>query len=148
MEKEAMNGLRERKTTPAKNIDQYLQELPDDVRITLGKLRQTIKATAPKAEEIISYQVPTYKYMGPLVCFAAYKDHCSLFVVSKNILKIFEKELQGYKTSGTTIHFTPEKPLPSALVQKIVQTRIQENEVRTQANKSNKPTVKKSHSIK
>ncbi len=74
--------------------------------------------------------------MGPLVHFAAFKDHCSLIVISKNILKTFDKELQSYKTSGTTIHFTPDKPIPAALVQKIVKTRIKENEERYAADKT------------
>lgn len=116
------------KTIPAKNVDEYLQALPVNIRDLLEKLRRAIKAAAPKAEEIISYQIPTYKYKGPLVHFAAFKDHCSLVVINKNILTIFSKELQGYKISGTTIHFTPDKPLPAALVQKIIKARIKDNE--------------------
>ena len=124
------------KTIPARNVDEYLHVLPETVRTSLKKLRQTIKTAAPKAEEIISYQIPMYKYMGPLVCFAAFKDHCSFFVINKNILRIFDKELQSYKTSGTTIHFTPDKPLPTTLVQKIVKTRIKENEERISPKKT------------
>lgn len=116
------------KTIPAKNVDEYLQALPVNIRDLLEKLRRAIKAAAPKAEEIISYQIPTYKYKGPLVHFAAFKDHCSLVVINKNILTIFSKELQGYKISGTTIHFTPDRPLPAALVQKIIKARIKDNE--------------------
>ena len=123
------------KTINKKNVDEYLSALPEAVRFTLEKLRQTIKKAAPKSEELISYQIPTYKYRGPLVHFAAFKDHCSFIVVNKNILKTFDKELQFYKTTGTTIHFTPDKPLPAALVQKIVKTRIRENEVRKAINK-------------
>lgn len=116
------------KTIPAKNVDEYLQALPVNIRDLLEKLRRAIKAAAPKAEEIIGYQIPTYKYKGPLVHFAAFKDHCSLVVINKNILTIFSKELQGYKISGTTIHFTPDRPLPAALVQKIIKARIKDNE--------------------
>lgn len=117
-----------KEATPAKTVDSYLEALPEDMRLTLEKLRKSIKAAAPKAEELISYQIPTYKYLGPLVHFAAFKDHCSLIVVSKSIFEIFKKELQGYKTSGRTIHFMPEKPLPVSLVQKIVKMRLKENE--------------------
>lgn len=117
----------------AKNVDEYLHSLPKEVRTILKEVRQTIKAAAPKAEEVISYQIPTYKYLGPLLHFAAFNDHCSLYVVSKNILKLFDKELQSYKTSGTTIHFTPDKPLPATLIQKIVKARIKENEERHSA---------------
>ena len=123
------------KATTAKNVDEYLHSLPEAVRFTLEKLRQTIKLAAPQAEEVISYQIPSYKHKGPLVHFAAFKDHCSLFVVNKNILQTFSKELEPYKTSGTTIHFTPDKPLPAALVQKIVKIRIRENEGRKVTNK-------------
>ena len=118
------------KTIPAKNVDEYLKSLPVAVQTTLKKVRQTIKASAPKAEEVISYQIPMYKYNGPLVAFAAFPGHCSLFVINKNILEMFDKELQSYKTSGTTIHFTPDKPIPAGLIQKIVKTRIKENEER------------------
>ena len=126
------------KSVSAKNVDEYLQLLPEEVRNMLEKLRQAIKAAAPEAEEIISYQIPTYKYKGPLVHFAAFKDHCSLTVVSENILKIFAKELQPYKVSGRTIHFTSDKPLHATLVQKIVKTRIKENEERNAAGKNKK----------
>jgi uncharacterized protein YdhG (YjbR/CyaY superfamily) len=110
------------------NVDEYLDGFPEPVRITLQRVRQSIKAAAPKAEEIISYQIPTYKHMGALIHFAAFENHCSLYVVSKNILKMFEKELKSYKTSGTTIHFTPDKPLPVLLIKRIVKVRVKENE--------------------
>jgi uncharacterized protein YdhG (YjbR/CyaY superfamily) len=118
------------KNLQASDVDEYLDAFPEKVRTALGKLRNSIKAAAPKAEEIISYQIPTYKYMGPLVHFAAFETHCSFIVVSKSIMEIFEKELLVYKTSGRTIHFSPEKPLPAVLVKKIVKMRIKENEAR------------------
>jgi uncharacterized protein YdhG (YjbR/CyaY superfamily) len=117
-------------TALAKNIDEYLAMAPDQYRDVLTKLRKAIKSAAPKAEESISYQIPTFKYNGPLVFFAAYKDHCSFFVVSKSILETFKNELKGYKTSGTTIHFSAENPIPADLVKKIVKERIKENESR------------------
>lgn len=119
---------KEIKSGTAKNVDEYLQRQPAEMQPVLEKLRQAIKKAAPKAEEIISYQIPTYKYFGPLVHFAAFKDHCSLIVVNKDIIKTFEKELQSYKISGTTIHFSPEKPIPETIVQKIVKIRMKENE--------------------
>ena len=121
---------------PAKTVDDYIKALPGDFRSMLEKLRQVIKKAAPEAEEIISYQVPTYKYKGPLIHFAAFKDHCSLIVINKQIIKTFEKELKDYKTTGTTIHFTAAKPLSSSLVQKIVKIRIKENEEREIAKKA------------
>lgn len=118
------------RSVPARDVDGYLAVLPKEARVTLEKLRRTIKAAAPKAEEAISYQIPTFKYHGPLVFFAAFKNHCSFFVVSKSIMKTFSSELKPYDTSGTTIHFSTENPLPATLVKKIVKARIEENKLR------------------
>lgn len=111
-----------------KTVDEYLIALPEDQQEALQKIREAIKAAAPQAEEVISYQIPTYKQNGPLVHFAAFKNHLSLVVVSKSIAEIFAKELAPFKSSGRTIHFTPEKPIPAALVKKIVKARVRENE--------------------
>ena len=110
-----------------KTVDEYLMALPEDQQDALEKIRQAIKSAAPKAEEVISYQIPTYKLNGPLVHFAAFKNHLSLVVVSKSIAETFAKELAPFKSSGRTIHFTPEKPIPAALVKKIVKERVREN---------------------
>lgn len=118
------------KTAVPKTVDEYLRGLPDDQRKVLKQLREIIKATAPEAEELISYHMPGYNYHGPLVYFAAYKKHCSLFAVSKKIIKQFEKELEPFRTTTSTLHFTPEKPLPAALVKKIVKLRMKENEAK------------------
>jgi uncharacterized protein YdhG (YjbR/CyaY superfamily) len=119
-----------KKSVPAKNVDEYLSAVPPNVRAVLEKLRKTIKAAAPKAEEVISYQIPAYKFHGPLVFFAAFKNHCSFFVASKALMKSLREDLKPYDVSGVTIHFSVEKPLPAALVKKIVKARIKENELR------------------
>ena len=98
---------KETKTTPAKNVDEYLKELPADVKSMLQKVRKAIKGAAPKAEEVISYGIPTYKYKGPLLHFAAFKDHCSFIVISRAVTEIFKDEFSAYKSSGRTIHFFP-----------------------------------------
>jgi uncharacterized protein YdhG (YjbR/CyaY superfamily) len=109
-------------------VDEYLQPLTTPVKETLGKLRKAIKAAAPPdVDEIISYQIPMYKRDGALVGFAAFPKHCSFFVVSKDILKIFADELKSFDTSGTTIHFSPEQPIPSSLISKIVKHRLMQN---------------------
>ncbi len=115
---------------PAKDVNAYLAAVPPNMRVVLEKLRKTIKAAAPKAEEVISYQLPTFKYHGPLVCFAAFKNHCSLYVISKSLMKKFSSELKPYDMTGITIHFTAEHPLPATLVKKIVKARVAENELR------------------
>ena len=116
-------------------MDDYLVSIKEDTRPVMEKLRKSIKAAAPEAEEVISYQIPTYKYHGPLVHFMAGKNHCSFIAVSKSILEKFKSELKGYKTSGTTIHFSAENPLPATLVTKIVKARIEENELRVKNKK-------------
>ncbi len=112
------------------NVDSYLESVPPDKRVLLERLRKTIKSAAPKAEEVISYRMPAYKYHGVLVYFAAFKDHCSFFPGAKSILKTFASELKGYRTSAGTIQFTVENPLPVSLVRKIVEVRVAENESR------------------
>ena len=119
--------------TGPSTIDDYLAPLPADVRSALEQLRRTIKAAAPETTESISYQMPTFKYRGrALVGFAAFKHHCSLFPYSRKVMVVLEQELENYNTSGkgATIRFTTDKPLPSALVKKVVQTRIEEIDVR------------------
>lgn len=129
------------KSQQPKTVDEYLMALPEDVRIILTKLRITIKSTAPKAEEVISYGMPGYKYKGPLVYFAAFKNHCSFFPGSSQIIKLYD-ELKSFKTAKGTIQFTTDKPLPSALVKKIVKARMLENEARQLAKQSKKPAKK------
>lgn len=121
---------RSMKRVAPRDVDQYLRELPADFRTALTRLRRTILASAPKAEESISYRMPAYKLHGPLVYFAAFTDHCSLFPASKRTLKQFTTELARFDASGATIRFTPGKPLPAALVRRIIRARVRENETR------------------
>ena len=113
---------------PIRNLDEYLSGLPENVVVALENLRQTIRSLVPNAEEVISYQIPTFKYLGSLVGFAAFKDHCIFFVMSKAVIQSFQERLKPYKTATATIHFTPEKTLPESLVIAIVKARIRENE--------------------
>lgn len=113
----------------AKNVDEYLDNLPPKVKETLENIRSEIKKAAPMAEEVISYRIPTYKYKGALVHFMAHEKYCSFFVVNKSILELFKDELKDFETSGTTIHFTVEKPLPLNIVERIVKERIRQNEM-------------------
>jgi uncharacterized protein YdhG (YjbR/CyaY superfamily) len=115
-------------TPSVATVDDYLAALPAKERAVLQELRQVILSTAPEAEEVISYNIPLYKYHGHLVGFAAFKNHCSLFVTNSAVPKKFAKELGPYEVKHTTVHFSVEKPLPAALVRKIVKFRIAENE--------------------
>ncbi len=131
------------KMSPAKTIDEYLRALPEDVRMALEKLYKAIKSAAPDAEEVISYGMPAFKHHGMLVYFAAFKDHCSFFPGSSQIVQLYD-ELKSFKTSKGTIQFTIDKPLPVALVKKIVRARMEENEARQSARVVSKTGAKKS----
>jgi uncharacterized protein YdhG (YjbR/CyaY superfamily) len=115
-------------STPARDVDDYLAALPYDARATLEELRKTIKAAAPEAAEVISYQVPTYKYHGSLVGFWATKNHCAFCLMSPSVMDAHKDDLKPYDTAKATIRFPAGKPLPAALVKKLVKARIDENE--------------------
>ena len=105
------------------------------MRAALEKLRKIIKTAAPDTTEVISYRIPIFKYQGrPLVGFGAAKKHCSFFMMSSRMIPKLARmragELKGYEVSGATIHFIHDKPLPPALVTKLVKERIAENEKR------------------
>lgn len=106
-------------------IDEYLATVSDDKRAALEKLRQTLHAIVPGAEECISYGVPTIRLGGKnLVHFGAAKNHCSFYPGST--LAAFADELKNYETSKGTIRFQPDNPLPKALVRKIVKALMAE----------------------
>ena len=110
-------------------VEDYLATLPEESRAALEKLRKTIKEAAPDATETISYQMPAFKYHGRfLVSYAAFKDHCSFFPASKAVVEALGEELTPYLTGKGTIRFRADKPLSAALVKKIVEKRIEENE--------------------
>jgi uncharacterized protein YdhG (YjbR/CyaY superfamily) len=110
-----------------KPIDEYLAALSDDTRAALEKLRKTIKAAAPNAEECISYQLPAFRQDGMLVAFGATANHCAFYLMSSSTLEAHKDELKNYDTSKGTIRFQADKPLPVALVRKLVRARIAEN---------------------
>src|SRR6267378_4449601 len=123
------------RSAPAESVDGYLAALPEEVRAALEELRKIIKTATPGTTEVISYRIPVCKYQGrPLVGFGAAKKHCSFFTMSSSMIpklaRMRARELKGYEVSGATIHFTPDKPLPAALVTKLVRERIAENEKR------------------
>ncbi len=121
---------RGRKNPPAVTVAGYLAALPKDARVALTKLRKTIRAAAPDATEGTSYGMPAFKHKGTLVYYAAFKDHCSFFPASTAVMRRFAAEFEGYSTSKGTIRFPIEKPLPAALVTKLVKARVAENEAR------------------
>ena len=114
-------------TNKPRTIDEYLAALSDEKRATLEKLRKTIRAVAPKAEECISYQICAFRQNGMLVGFGATANHCAFYLMSSSTVEAHKDELKGYDTSKGTIRFQANKPLPAALVRKLVKARIAEN---------------------
>jgi uncharacterized protein YdhG (YjbR/CyaY superfamily) len=113
---------------PAKDVDEFLAAVPPNKRAALEKLRRTIRATAPKATELINYGVPMFRLDGKnLVSYAAAANHCSFYVQSPAVMKAHASELKGYKQGKGSIQFPADKPLPAALVTKLVKARIAEN---------------------
>jgi uncharacterized protein YdhG (YjbR/CyaY superfamily) len=110
-----------------RTIDEYLADLSDDQRAALEKLRKTIKAAAPKAEECISYQLPAFRQNGMLVAFGATAKHCAFYLMNSSTVATHQDELKGFDTSKGTIRFQADKPLPATLVRKLVKARIAEN---------------------
>jgi len=116
--------------SPPKTIDEYMARAPPHFRTTLKQLRKTIKTAAPRAQEVISYGMPAFKQDGMLVYYAAFKDHCSLFIASDKIRKQFAAELKPFAAGKGTHQLTPEKPIPPGLVARIVKARVAENAAR------------------
>ena len=112
----------------AVDVEAYLAAQPKAMRNALEHLRSIIKSAAPTATEVISYQIPTFKLQGSLVAYAAFAKHCSFFVMSPPLMEQFAKELAPFNKAKATLHFTPEQPLPTTLVKKLVKARIKENE--------------------
>ena len=111
-----------------KNVDEYLARVPEPARSTLNKVRAAIRtAVPPGTTETISYGMPAFKHNGVLVWYAAFSNHCSLFPTGA-VIEAFKKELKGFSTSKGTIQFSTEKPLPAALVKKMVKARVAQSE--------------------
>ena len=113
----------------AKNVDEYLAAVPEPARTTLNTIRAVIRSVAPpETTEAITYGIPTFKYKGSLLAFAAFKNHCSLFPMSLAVIDTFKNELKPFLASKGTVRFPLDKPLTSALVKKLVKARIAEKD--------------------
>jgi uncharacterized protein YdhG (YjbR/CyaY superfamily) len=122
------NGLT--KGNAAENVvDKYLAGVPEPARGTLEKVRATIRSVVPpEATEGISYGMPAFRYKGVLVGYAAFATHCSFFPMSAALVESFKEDLKDYNTSKGTIRFSVDKPLPAALLKKLVKARIAQND--------------------
>lgn len=114
-----------------KTIDEYLAGTTEDKRASLERLRKTIRAAAPKAEECISYGLAAFKLNGsPLVAFGATAHHCAFYLMSGSPIQAHQHELKGRDCSKGTIRFQADSPLPATLVRRLVKARIIETQLR------------------
>ena len=107
-------------------IDEYIAGFPEHIQAILEQMRQTIRETAPDAQEAISYQIPTFKLNGNLVHFAAFKKHIGFYPASSGI-EAFKDELASYEFAKGSVKFPLTEPIPFDLVRRIVAYRVEEN---------------------
>ncbi|MDX2246939.1 MAG: DUF1801 domain-containing protein [Bacteroidia bacterium] len=120
--------------TSLKDIDTYICEFPEEIRILLEQVRATIRRAAPEAEEAIKYAMPTFVLNGNLVHFAAFKNHIGFYPVPSGI-EAFKEELSVYKMGKGSIQFPLDQPLPLDLITRIVEFRVKENQAKAKKRK-------------
>ena len=108
------------------NIDDYIAAQPREYQASLEKIRQTIRETAPEAEEYIGYGMPGFKMGWTLVYFALFSKHIGFYPGASWVAN-FKKELSGYKTSKGAIQFPLDNPIPFDIIKKITEFRVEEN---------------------
>ncbi len=113
--------------TDFKSVDEYLATLPKEVQVTLRRVREAIRKAVPAAEELISYQIPAYKLNGrPVIYFAGWKQHYSLYPATGHVVAALEDELAPYEVAKGTIRFPLSEPVPVRLIARIAKLRARE----------------------
>lgn len=116
----------------AKAIAAYLASAPESARKMLEEIRIIVRGAVPAgAAEVFGYGMPGFEYKGRLLFYGAFKSHCGFYPGSPPMMKSLAEELKGYKTTKGAVQFPLGKPVPKALVKKIVKLRVKENEART-----------------
>ena len=120
--------------TDFKSVNTYIASHPDAVQLVLERVRRTIRKALPRAEEVISYQIPTYKLNGrPVLYFAGWKQHYSLYPVTDRVVAAFKDDLAPYKVGKGTIRFPLSQPVPVKLIERIAKFRAKEAVTRARA---------------
>jgi uncharacterized protein YdhG (YjbR/CyaY superfamily) len=114
-------------TTKVESVEQYIKSFPTATQKLLKQLRAVIKKTVPAVEEVISYNMPAYKYQGMLVYYAAYEKHIGFYPMPSAIAK-FKKEFSVYKSAKGSVQFPLDEPLPVKLIEEVLKFRARENE--------------------
>lgn len=112
--------------TEIKNIDEYISEFPENIQLILEQIRETIKRTAPEAEETIKYGMPTFTLNGNLVYFAAFKNHIGFYPIPTGI-EAFREQFSRYKTGKGSVQFPLNQPMPLDLIAQVVKFRVEQN---------------------
>ena len=120
--------------TDFKTVDQYIAAHPEDVQAILQRVRSTIRKAVPRAEEVISYQIPAYKLpAGPVLYFAGWRQHYSLYPATGNLVATFKDDLAPYQVRKGTIRFPLSQPVPVRLIERIAKFRAKEAAERARA---------------
>lgn len=125
----------------SKEIDKYIARFPEDVQAILEKIRKTIRKSAPNAEEIMNYGIPTFTLEGNLVHFAGFKNHVGFYPTPSGIEK-FKKQLSKYEGAKGSVQFPLDQPIPYELISKIVAFRVKENLEKAEAKRKNRSAAK------
>ena len=113
--------------TDFKSVDEYIATHPEDVQAILQRVRSTIRKALPDAEEVISYQIPAYKLRGgPVLYFAGWKRHYSLYPATARVVAVFKDDLAPYEVHRGTIRFPLSQPVPGRLIERIAKARAKE----------------------
>ncbi len=114
--------------TDYRTADEYIATFPDDVQRVLQTVRQTIREAVPDAEEVISYQIPVFKFHGWLLYYSAYKNHYSLSCPPPfTLFEVFKNELSAYEVTKSAIKFPLDQPIPVKLIGDMAMFRAKEN---------------------
>src|SRR5450755_2565959 len=121
--------------TSVKSVDEYIALQPEAAQGALKRVRSTIRKAVPGAEEVISYNIPTYKlHGGPVLYFAGWRQHYSLYPATGRVIAAFKDELAAYEIRKSTVRFPLSAPVPVKLIERIAQFRAKEVGEREKAN--------------